>query len=101
MDMRYHWLTERVCQKQFDIYWRPRCENLDNYHTKHHSAHHHKDMPGLILHQANSLQVLLGCVKLLPLPQPQLREHIHTYKSKRPESHLTKECSRACTLSQD
>jgi hypothetical protein len=30
-------------------------------------------MRGLILHQANSLQVLRGCVKLLPLPQPQLR----------------------------
>jgi hypothetical protein len=23
MDMRYHWLTNRVRQKQFDIYWRP------------------------------------------------------------------------------
>jgi hypothetical protein len=21
MDMRYHWLTDRVCQKQFDFYW--------------------------------------------------------------------------------
>jgi hypothetical protein len=58
MDMRYHWLTDRVRQKQFDIYWRPGRENLDNYHTKHHSAQHHTDMRGLILHQANSLQVL-------------------------------------------
>jgi hypothetical protein len=23
MDMRYHWLTDRVRQKQFDVYWRP------------------------------------------------------------------------------
>jgi hypothetical protein len=30
-------------------------------------------MRGLILHQANSLQVLRGCVKLIPLPQPPLR----------------------------
>jgi hypothetical protein len=30
-------------------------------------------MRGLILHQTNSLQVLRGCVKLLPLPQPSLR----------------------------
>jgi hypothetical protein len=73
MDMRYHWLTDRVGQKQFDIYWRPGRENLGDYHTKHHSPQHHKDIRGLILHQANSLQVLLGCVKLLPLPQPQLR----------------------------
>jgi hypothetical protein len=72
MDMRYHWLTDRVRQKQFDVYWRPGRENLGDYHTKHHSAQHHKDMRGLILHQSNSLQVLRGCVKQLPLPQPQL-----------------------------
>jgi hypothetical protein len=73
MDMRYHWLTDRVRQKQFDVYWRPGRENIGDYHTKHHSAQHHKDMLGFILHQANSLQVLRGCVKLLPLPQPPLR----------------------------
>jgi hypothetical protein len=58
MDMRYHWLTDRVRQKQFDVYWRPGRENLGGYHTKHHSAQHHKYMRGSILHQANSLQVL-------------------------------------------
>jgi hypothetical protein len=50
MDMRYHWLTDRVRQKQFDVYWRPGRGHLEDYHTKHHSAHHHKDMRGLILH---------------------------------------------------
>jgi hypothetical protein len=73
MDMRYHWLTDRVHQKQFDVYWRPGRKNLADYHTKHHSAQHHKDMRHLILHEANSLQVLRGCVKLLPLPQPPVR----------------------------
>jgi hypothetical protein len=73
MDMRYHWLTDRVRQKQFDIYWRSGRENLGDYHTKHHSAQHHKDTRGLISHQANSIQVLRGCVKLLPLPQLSLR----------------------------
>jgi hypothetical protein len=58
MDMRYHWLTDRVSQKQFDVYLRPGHENLGDYHTKHHSAQHHKDMNGLILHQANSHQIL-------------------------------------------
>jgi hypothetical protein len=72
MDMRYHWLTDRVHQKQFDVYWRPGRENLGVYHTNHHSAQHHKDMRGFILHQANSHQVLRWCVKLLPLPQPPL-----------------------------
>jgi hypothetical protein len=58
LDIRYHWLTDKVRQKQFNVYWRPGHENLIDYHTKHHSAQHHKDMRGLILHQANILQVL-------------------------------------------
>jgi hypothetical protein len=91
MDMRYNWLTDRVHQKQFDVYWRPGRENIGDYHTKHHSAQHHKDMRGLILHQAISLQVLRGCVKLLPLPQ-------RTDKSKRTESHPTNECACARVL---
>jgi hypothetical protein len=78
MDMRYHWLTHRVRQKQFHVYWRPGRENLGDYHTKHHSAQYHKDMRHLILHEANSLQVLRGCFKLLPLPQPPLRARTNT-----------------------
>jgi hypothetical protein len=58
MDMQYHWLTDRVRQKQFDVYWRPGRDNLTDYHTKHYSAQHHKDMRHLILHEANILQVL-------------------------------------------
>jgi hypothetical protein len=84
MDTRYHCLTDRVRQKQFDVYWRPGRENLGDYHTTHHSAQHHKDMRGLILHQANSLQVMRGCVKLRPLPQPLLRAR--TYAETNPSS---------------
>jgi hypothetical protein len=73
MGLRYHWLTDRVRQKQFDVYCRPGRENLGDYHTKHHSAKHQKDMRHLILHEENSLQVLRGCVKLLPLPHPPVR----------------------------
>jgi hypothetical protein len=58
IDMRYHWLTDGVLQKQYDVYWRPGRENIDDCHTKHHSAQHHEDMRGLILHQDNSLQLL-------------------------------------------
>jgi acyl transferase domain-containing protein len=101
MDMRYHWLTDRVRQRQFNVFWRPGLENLGDYHTKHHSAQHHKDMRHLILHEANSLQVLRGCVKQLPLPQPPMRArtdaqtHGRTDAPKRPGSHPTKECARA------
>jgi hypothetical protein len=95
MDIRYHWLIDRVRQKQFDVYWQPGRENIGDYHTKHHSAQHHKEMRGLILHEANSLQVLRGCVNLLPLPQPPLRARTDADKSKRPDSHPAKECARA------
>jgi hypothetical protein len=78
MDMRYHWLTDRVLQKQFNVYWRPGRENLGDYHTKHHPAQHHKYMRHLILHEENSLQVLRGCVTLLPLPQPPVRARTDT-----------------------
>jgi hypothetical protein len=73
MDMQCHWLTDRVCQKQFDIYWRPGRENLGDYNTKHHSAQHHRDMRHLLLHEANSLQVMRGCARLLPLLHPPVR----------------------------
>jgi hypothetical protein len=46
IDMRYHWLTDRVRQTQFDDYWQPGRENISDYHTNHHSAQHHKYMRG-------------------------------------------------------
>ena len=41
MDMRFHWLRDRECQKQFKFYWRPGKTNYADYWTKHHSATHH------------------------------------------------------------
>jgi hypothetical protein len=101
MDMRYHWLTDRVRQKQFDVYLRPRCEHLGDYHTKHHSAQHHKDMHGFILHQANSFQVLRGCVKIRPLPQPHLRTRTYadTYPSAQRATQLRSVLARLCSVS--
>jgi hypothetical protein len=79
MDMRCHWLTDRVRQKQFDVYWRPGRENIGDYHTKHHSAQHHKDMRHLILGEANSLQVLRGYYKLLRLLNPPMRARTNAW----------------------
>jgi hypothetical protein len=90
MDKRYHGLTYTVRQKQFDVYLRPGRENLGDYRTKHHSGQHHTDMHGLILHEANILQVLRECVKLLPLPQPHLRTRTYTqtYPSAKRATHF-------------
>jgi hypothetical protein len=87
MDMRYRWLTDRVCQKQFYVYWRPGRDIMGYYHTQNNSAQHHKDMRILILHQANILHFMQGCVRLLPLPLPQpqprtrTRTDAHTFQS--------------------
>ena len=44
MDMRFHWLRDRECQRQFRIYWRPGRLNYADYWTKHHPATHHKNI---------------------------------------------------------
>ena len=41
-DMRFHWLRDRECQKEFRIYWRQGKLNYADYWTKHHPAAHHK-----------------------------------------------------------
>jgi hypothetical protein len=41
IDMRFHWLRDRECQKQFRIYWRPGKLNYADYWTKHHAGKHH------------------------------------------------------------
>jgi hypothetical protein len=58
-------------------------------------------MRGLILHQANILQVLRGCVKLLPLPQTQLRTrtYAHTYQSTQRATQLRGVLARAYSVS--
>ncbi len=44
MDMRFYWLQDRECQRQFRIYWRPGKLNYADYWTKHHSTKHHQHM---------------------------------------------------------
>ena len=65
MDMRFHWLRDRECQKQFRIYWRPGKLNYADYWTKHHPAAHHKGVrkefitPNTVL---GMLRIEQGCI---------------------------------------
>ncbi len=43
MDMRFHWLHNQECQRQFHIYWQPRKLNYADYWTKHHPETHHRN----------------------------------------------------------
>jgi hypothetical protein len=93
MDMKYYWLQDRVRQKQFYVYWRPGKDNLENYHTKHHSAQYHQDMRSIILHQANILNVLRGRVKL---PHPQRRKPTDTHTFQRTLRATQVRCAMEC-----
>jgi len=44
MDMRFHWLRDRVKQGQFKIIWRKGNDNLADYFTKKHPNHHFRAM---------------------------------------------------------
>jgi hypothetical protein len=44
MDMRFHWLQYRTCQRQFRIYWRPGKLNYADYWTTYHPESHHHNM---------------------------------------------------------
>eukprot|EP00957_Ditylum_brightwellii_P105466 8040005-Ditylum_brightwellii.AAC.1 len=44
------------------MYWHPGTENLGDYHTKHHSAAHHKHMWQYYLHQVEALAHYAMCM---------------------------------------
>jgi hypothetical protein len=53
IDMRFYWLKDRECQRQFHIHWRKGTDNLADYFTKHHSPMHHRRMRSTYLHVAS------------------------------------------------
>jgi hypothetical protein len=44
MDIRFHWLPNRECQRQLPIYWWPGKLNYADYWTKHQREIHHRNM---------------------------------------------------------
>jgi hypothetical protein len=50
IDMRFHWVKDRVKQGQFNVYWGPGFQNLVDYFTKHHSSVHHKRIRDIYIH---------------------------------------------------
>ena len=68
IDMRFHWICDRVNQDQFAVYWTPGDNNEKaDYVTKHHPVSHHKDLRHKLFntqHLANVVvsQLLQGCV---------------------------------------
>jgi hypothetical protein len=44
IDMRYHWIRDRVTQGHFTVTWRPGKTNLADFFTKAHPASHQREM---------------------------------------------------------
>jgi hypothetical protein len=42
MDMRFHWINDRVRQGQFNIRWAPGARNYADFVTKLHPAKQHQ-----------------------------------------------------------
>ena len=44
MDMRFHWIRDRIRQNHFKVEWKPGITNLADFFTKAHSCKHHLAM---------------------------------------------------------
>jgi hypothetical protein len=44
IDMRFHWLRDRVRQRHFHVYWQRGATNLADFFTKRHPVKHHRAM---------------------------------------------------------
>jgi hypothetical protein len=44
MDMRWHWVRDRIRQEHFTLTWYPGVDNLADFFTKSHPAIHHNAM---------------------------------------------------------
>ena len=36
MDIRFHWIHDRILQEHFHVFWKPGPTNLGDYHSMHH-----------------------------------------------------------------
>jgi hypothetical protein len=50
IDMRYHWIRDRIVQGHYLVEWQPGSENKADYFTKHHNGAHHQRMRPKYLH---------------------------------------------------
>ena len=58
MDMRFHWVPDRVNQGHLVIVWAKGKLNLADYFTKHHPTTHHMKICPVYLHTSNLAQLI-------------------------------------------
>jgi hypothetical protein len=50
IDMRYHWLRDRIKQQQISVFWRPGTDNLADFFTKALPVHRHQAIKHNFVH---------------------------------------------------
>ena len=63
MDMRFHWIRDRIRQQHLALYWRKGVDNLADFFTKNHPPKHFKAMRCFFLCtilQVYSIEILQG-----------------------------------------
>jgi hypothetical protein len=70
MDMRFHWIPDRVAQGQLTITWAKGETNHADYYTKHHPTTHHQKVRPIYLHTSNLVQLLGPLLSRVPLVTP-------------------------------
>ena len=67
MDMNYHWIQDRIANKEFEVQWEPGETNKADYYTKHHSGIHHQKTRHKYVHTPKQLVTARrGCVNSSP-----------------------------------
>ena len=51
MDMRFHWIQDRILQEHFNVFWKPGPTTLGDYHSKHHPTPHQIQLRHTNLHE--------------------------------------------------
>ena len=60
MDMRFHFIRDRMLQGQFHIYWDPGKNNVGDYYTKHHHPLHQFKMRPVVLNNPPNTKYYSG-----------------------------------------
>jgi hypothetical protein len=89
IDMRYHWVRDRIVQGHFRVQWRPGKENKADYFTKHHSGAHHQRMrPQYLAHCAAHANLLQACEGVLNSTATSLEHTASSPRSQAQTPHL-------------
>ena len=68
--------SPELSKSNSEFFWDRGIQNLADYFSKHHSGAHHRQVRPIFLHTKQSPDSLQGCIKLLGMRAPKLRDLI-------------------------